>query len=335
MKRNINIINSIRNLDREKIKEILYFKNEEQEELFSIARKIRENSIFKNFVELRSVIEISNICSQNCKYCSIGKNKKNYFTLSNNVILEKIKFLADLGRKTFLLQSGENKNQKFIDDISQCCTEILKQYPDLKIILCMGNLSKEQYKQLKESGASRYILKFETSNEAHHKFVRPNDTIQNRLDCINNLIELGFKVGSGNIVGLPNQTLDNLVDDLILIDKLDLSMVSSTIFIPNEFSEFKNCPIGDLDLTLNYLAILRILKPNCLIPSTTSLSKQDRNGQLKGLLAGCNTVTVHDGTPEEYEKNFLIYSKNRFSPKEDFCFEIIKQANLNYKAFLI
>lgn len=330
-----NIINYIRNLDREKIKEILCFKNEEQEELFSTARNIREDSIFRNFVELRSVIEISNICSQNCKYCSIGNNKNNFFTLSNDLILEKVRFLANLGRKTFLLQSGENKSQKFVDNISECCSKILKEYIDLKIILCMGNLSKEQYKQLKESGASRYILKFETSNEEHHQFVRPNDTIQNRLECINNLIELGFQVGSGNIVGLPNQTLDNLVDDLILIDKLNLSMVSSTIFIPNEFSEFKDYPMGDLDLTLNYLAILRILKPNCLIPTTTSLSKQNKNGQLKGLLAGCNTVTVHDGTPKEYEKDFLIYSKDRFSPKEDYCFEIIKQANMDFKPFLI
>lgn len=335
MERKINIINSIRNLDREKIKSILFFRNEEQEELFAVARDVRHNSIFEDFVELRSVIEISNICSQKCKYCSIGKDKNNYFTLSNQIILEKMKFLADLGRKTFLLQSGENKNQKFVDKISECCSKILEQYPDLKIILCLGNLSKEQYKQLKESGTSRYILKFETSNEIHHKYIRPSDTIQNRLECINNLIEIGFKVGSGNIVGLPNQTLDDLIDDLVLIDKLNLSMVSSTIFIPNEFSEFKNYPMGDLDLTLNYLAILRILKPNCLIPSTTSLSKQDTNGQLKGLLAGCNTVTVHDGTPKEYEKDFLIYSKNRVSPREDFCFEIIKQANMSFKAYLI
>ena len=243
--------------------------------------------------------------------------------------------LADLGRRTFLLQSGENKNKKFIDDISFCCSESLKLYPDIKFILCLGNLSKEQYKQLKESGASRYILKFETSNKEHHNFVRPTDTLENRLECINNLIDLGFKTGSGNIVGLPNQTLDNLIDDLMLIKNLDLSMVSATKFIPNEFSEFKDYPMGDVNLTLNFLAILRILKPDCLIPSTTSLSTGNKNGQLNGLFAGCNTITIHDGTPKEFEKNFSIYSENRFSPAEEYCIDIIKKANMVPQKYLI
>ncbi|MGM9993664.1 MAG: radical SAM protein [Candidatus Avigastranaerophilus sp.] len=335
MQKNTDIINSIKTLDREQIKQILLFKDEKQEELFAAARKIRNEGKFKDNVELRSVIELSNICAQNCKYCSIGKNGKKTYILSKETVLSRIKMLADLGRRTFLLQSGENRNQKFIDDISFCCSKAIEIYPDIKIILCMGNLSKEQYKQLKESGASRYILKFETSNEQHHKFTRPTDTIQNRLECIQNLTDIGFKVGSGNIVGLPEQTLDNLIDDLILINKLNLSMVSATKFIPNEFSEFKDYPMGDVNITLNFLSVLRILKPDCLIPSTTSLSTGNKDGQLNGLLAGCNTVTIHDGTPKEFEKNFSIYSEKRFSPAEEYCREIIKKANLIPQKYLL
>lgn len=331
----MDITYSIKTLNREDIKQILQYKNEEQEELFSIARNIRNQGKFKNNVELRSVIELSNICAQNCRYCSMGKNGKSFYTLSKETILNRIKFLADSGRRTFLLQSGENRNQKFIDDISYCCSEAVKLYPDIKLILCMGNLSKEQYRQLKESGASRYILKFETSDSEHHKFVRPTDTIQNRLECIKNLIDLGFQTGSGNIVGLPGQTLDNLTDDLILLNNLKLSMVSATKFIPNEFSEFKDYPMGDVNITLNFISVLRILKPDCLIPSTTSLSTGNENGQLKGLNAGCNTVTIHDGTPKEFEENFSIYSEKRFSPAEEYCREIIKKANLIPQKYLI
>lgn len=329
------ILNSIKTLDRENIKKILLFKGENQEKLFSIAREIRSKGKFKNSVELRSVIELSNICAQNCKYCSMGKNGKPLYQLSRETILSRIKSLAEIGRKTFLMQSGENRNQKFIDDISFCCEEALKKYSDLKIILCMGNLSKQQYKQLKNSGASRYILKFESSDSEHHKFIRPTDTIENRIECIQNLIDTGFQTGSGNIVGLPNQTLDNLVDDLILINSLKLSMVSATKFIPNEFSLFKDYPMGSVDITLNFLSILRILKPDCLIPSTTSLSTGNEDGQLKGLNAGCNTVTIHDGTPKEFEKSFSIYSEKRFSPAEEYCREIIKKANLVPEDYLI
>ncbi|MCR5260881.1 MAG: radical SAM protein [Candidatus Gastranaerophilales bacterium] len=326
---------NIRTLNKEKIKEILLYKNQQQEELFSVAREIRQNGKFGNNAELRSVIEISNLCTQKCRYCGMGRNGKEIYTLSNEVIIDRITNLAKMGRRTFLLQSGENQNQKFVEDIAYCCREAIKKFPDIKIILCMGNLEKEQYKLLKDSGATRYILKFETSNAEHHKRVRPSDSIEHRLSCIQSLIDLGFQTGSGNIVGLPYQTLDNLVDDLVLIDKLNLAMVSATKFIPNEFSEFKDFPAGDIDITLNFLAILRILKPDCLIPSTTSLSTGHTDGQKRGLEAGCNTVTIHDGTPKELEENYSIYSEKRFSPGEEFCRKIVLDSDMVPQVYLI
>ena len=335
MNKTENIIENIRNLKADKIKEILSYRNEEQEELFSVARMIRNNGKFGNNAELRSVIEISNICTQNCRYCSMGKNGKAIYTLPKEVIMEKIRNLAKIGRKTFLLQSGENKSQKFTEDIAYCCREAVKEFPDIKLILCMGNLKKAQYELLKKSGATRYILKFETSDKEHHSKMRPSDTIENRMECIRNLIDLGFQTGSGNIVGLPYQTVDNLIEDLVLINELNLSMVSATKFIPNEYSEFRDFPAGDINLTLNYLAVLRILKPNCLIPSTTSLSTGGTDGQKRGLEAGCNTVTIHDGTPKEFEENYSIYSEKRFSPGEEYCRKIIQEANMVPQPYLI
>jgi len=330
-----NLIKYIREINEDKIKEVLQYKGEQQEKLFETARKVRNEGKFQNKVELRSVIELSNVCSQKCSYCSISKDGKEIYTLSREVTEEKIDNLAKKGRRTFLIQSGENKNQKFIDDVSFCCENAIKKYPDIKIVLCLGNLSDKQYKQLKETGAQRYILKFETSNPEHHKFCRPNDTIENRLDRIQTLIDLGFQVGSGNIAGLPKQTLGNLIEDLKLIDKLNLSMVSSTRFISNKFSKFGEYPDGDIDLTLNFLAILRILKPDCLIPSTTSLAFDKKNGQKRGLTAGCNTITIHDGTPKEFENKYSIYSSERFSPQELYCREIIEECGMISESYLI
>ena len=333
MSRN-EIISNIRSFKRDSIRQYLLSENENQQILFEAARSVREKSTFKNFVELRSVIELSNICSQKCRYCSMSK-ASSFFRLKKEDILQKIKFLSDIGRKTFLLQSGENNNQGFIDDLSYCCQRAVELYPDIRIILCCGNLSKEQYKQLKEAGAKRYILKFETSNPEHHKFCRPSDTIENRLNCIKNLIDVGFETGSGNIVGLPKQTLDDLIDDLYCLKNLKLKMASTTKFIPNENSEFEKYPPGSINLTLNFLAILRILKPDCLIPATSSLETGSSNGQINGLMAGCNTLTIHDGTPSEVEKDYSIYSKERFIPKEQYCVDLIKKAGMEAKKYLL
>ena len=319
---------SIRNLDKDGIFKILQFKGGDQQQLFEVAREVRQKGRFGNNVELRSVIELSNICAQRCKYCSIAKDKESIYTMDKETILKRIMQLADLGRRTFLLQSGENSNQKFVEDIAYCCKKATEMYPDIKLILCMGNLSKDQYQLLKDSGATRYILKFETSNSEHHKFCRPADTIENRLEHIKTLIDMGYQVGSGNIVGLPEQTLEHLYEDLTLIKNLDLAMVSATRFVSNPSSVFGNYPSGDIDLTLNFLSILRILKPDSLIPSTTSLSINKDNGQLNGLLAGCNTVTIHDGTPREFEQNYSIYSQDRFSPGEEFCRSIVEKCGM-------
>lgn len=329
------IVDSIKSLDKNEIVNILQYKGNDQQNLFEIARSVRNNGKFANNVELRSVIELSNVCSQRCKYCSIYENKEAIYTLDKKTILDRMLQLAGIGRRTFLLQSGENHNQKFIEDVAECCFEISSLYPDIRLILCLGNLSYEQYKLLKDSGATRYILKFETSDSEHHKFCRPSDTIENRLEHIQMLIDLGYKVGSGNIVGLPGQTFLHLYKDLELINNLDLAMVSATRFVSNPKSVFGNYPSGDIDITLNFLAILRILKSDALIPSTTSLSINKDNGQLNGLLAGCNTVTIHDGTPKEFEQSYSIYSSDRFSPGEEYCRNIVKQCGMSAVKFLL
>lgn len=322
------IIENIKQLNKDVIKEILQYKGDNQQELFETARNVRNNGKYGNNVELRSVIELSNICSQKCKYCSIANGKDTIFTMDKESILKNIITLANIGRRTFLLQSGENHTQKFIEDIAYCCQEVIKIFPDIRLILCLGNLSYEQYKLLKESGVSRYILKFEISDSEFHRFCRPADTIENRLEHIQMLFDLGYQVGSGNIVGLPEQTFDHLYKDLQLINKLDLSMVSATRFVSNPLSAFKDYPCGDIDLTLNFLSVLRILKPDALIPSTTSLAVSKDKGQANGLLAGCNTITIHDGTPEEFEQNYSIYSQNRFVPREQYCRDIIEHCNM-------
>lgn len=329
-----DIIEHIRDLDFGHIKRCLLSSGHEQEELFKLARQIRDTSVFGKNVELRSVIEVSNYCRQACRYCGI-KDNSNKYVLSPEEIIQRIDFLANMGRRTILIQSGEFAEQDFIDNISYCCSEAIKKQPDIRFILCMGNLSKEQYKQLKDAGVKRYILKFETSNPENHNYCRPKDTLSNRIGCIQTLINLGFQVGTGNIIGLPNQTIDDLVNDLIFTTKFKLSMVSTTKFIPSKTSEFKNEKMGDINLTLNFIALLRILHPECLIPATSSLEMKNKSGQLMGLLVGCNTLTIHDGTPKQYEKNYPIYKENRFKPTEDYCNDLINQAGMIASKYII
>lgn len=192
----------------------------------------------------------------------------------------------------------------------------------------MGNLSYTQYEKLFNAGASDYILKFETSNERLFKYCKPNDTLANRLECIEMLHQIGYRVGSGNIVGLPGQTVDDLARDLELIHRLPLSMNSTTIFIPAENSAFANEPAGNPIHTLNMMALMRVMNPHRLMPTTSSLEKMILDGQFLGLQAGANTVTIHDGTPEDLQQYFPIYSAKRVRPQMEHFKDILERAGI-------
>jgi len=309
----------------------LLLRDEQQERLFALARQRREACFPARKVEVRSVIEVSNVCRQRCNYCSIGaKADRHAYTIRYEDFLELADHLYEKGRRVLLIQSGENAAQEFVDHVARCVAGLTERHPDMVQILCIGNLDPEQYRQLKQAGADRYIMKFETSNAALYERWKPRDTLANRLACLESLLDLGYQVGSGNMIGLPGQSVEDLVSDLQLLGRYPLAMASCTVFIPGEESNYRDEPMGDLDLTVNLLALIRILFPDRLIPTTSSLEKAQRGGQYRGLMAGANTVTIHDGTPDRLKHLFPIYSSRRFAPPDEHIAAIVKKAHLTF-----
>ena len=313
----------------ETLRSALVLEGEAQQALFALARARRHECFPTDEVQVRSVIEISNVCRQQCRYCAIGRtDQKLNYTLDAETMAGLIDHLCDLGRRTVLLQSGENLDGRFIADVAAAVSAVKKRHGDLRIILCMGDLGERDYQRLFDAGATDYILKFEASREDLFSACKPRDSLANRLGCIHALHKIGYRVGSGNIVGLPGQTLDDLVSDLKLAHELPLAMNSTTIFVPAENTEYAGEPPGNPVLTLNMMALLRIMNPHRLMPTTSSLEKMMKDGQYLGLMAGANTVTIHDGTPEEFEKFFPIYSAKRVRPQIGHFKEIVERAGM-------
>ena len=322
---------------RETLRRGLLARGEEQEQMFTLARERRDAVWPAREVETRSVIELSNVCQQSCNYCSMAKESKlKRYVIKMDPLMEQVDFLYERGRRVILLQSGENDSDTFINYTAKICAEIKRRHADLEIILCMGNLSHDQYVRLKAAGADRYILKFESSSPTLYNTWKPSDTLDQRLACLQDLVDIGFKVGTGNMVGMPGQSLDDVIDDILLLGRYDLAMMSCTVFIPGEMCNYVNQPMGDVEIALNQMALMRIMYPKRLMPTTSCLERGKKGGQLKGLMAGGNTVTVHDGTPEEFQKLFPIYSTDRCSPGFARCEAFVRDADLTFaKAPLI
>ncbi|MBP5218516.1 MAG: [FeFe] hydrogenase H-cluster radical SAM maturase HydE [Bacteroidales bacterium] len=268
-------------------------------------------------VYVRGLIEFTNHCRNNCRYCGIraGNTSVRRYRLSEEEIIS----IADKGYgqgfRTIVLQGGEDPA---FDDGSICriIKGIKDVHPDCAVTLSIGEKPEESYRKYFEAGASRYLLRHETANEAHYRKLHPDSmSLSDRKQCLHNLKGIGFQVGAGFMVGSPYQTLDNLVADLRFLQELQPAMIGIGPFIPAKGTPFENEPQGSLQMTLNLISILRIMFPYALIPATTSLRTISLEGTILGLKAGAN-VLMPNLTPPDVRKLYSIYD-NKSSIKEE------------------
>ena len=263
---------------------------------------------YKNDVYIRGLIEISNICRNDCLYCGIRKSNKNCkrYRLTKEEILSCCDEGYRLGFRTFVMQGGEDPY--FNDDVMCEIIENVKlKYPDCAVTLSLGERSFESYRRLYNAGADRYLLRHETADEEHYKKLHPSEmSFKNRIQCLKNLKEIGYQVGCGFMVGSPFQTNRELACDLKFIEEFSPDMCGIGPFISQSDTPFKEYPSGTLDDTLFLLSLIRIIKPNILLPATTALGTIDKTGREKGLLAGANVV-MPNLSPVGVRKLYSLY----------------------------
>lgn len=275
-------------------------------------------------VNLRGLIEISNICRRNCLYCGLRKENLTLqrYCLTKAEILEAARKAKKAGVDTFVLQSGENAMQP--SHLAEIIAELVAEL-GLVITLSVGEASYNDYKLWKEAGASRFLLKHETADAKLYAKLHPSYSLSQRLHCLEMLADLGYEVGSGFIIGLPGQSLETIADDLYLVQSLKVAMCGVGPFVPQHATPLAKQPKGSPELTLRVVALLRILLPNANLPATTALATLDPvNGQKSGLLAGAN-VLMPSFTPEQYRANYCIYD-NKKRVDIDIARQAVKEA---------
>lgn len=270
--------------------------------------RIVQHEYYDNKVYIRGLIEISNICKNDCYYCGIraSNHKVERYALNKAEIMECVKEGYELGFRTFVMQSGENL--LYDDTICEIIREIHQQYPDCAITLSFGEKTREQYQAMYDAGASRYLLRQESANEDHYRVLHPSQlTLENRLQCQKNLREIGFQTGCGIMVGSPYQTLEHIYQDLKYMKEFQPHMVGIGPFLPHCDTPFKNHVKGSFTLTLMLLSIIRLILPGVLLPSTTALSTIHPKGRELGILAGGNVI-MPNLSPLSQRKKYMLYN---------------------------
>ena len=290
---------------------------EELKELFDTAYTVKTENV-GNKVYFRGIIEFSNICKKDCYYCGIRKSNKNVerFMMKEEEILNGAKWAYENNYGSIVLQSGERDDKTFIDFITNVIRGIKSiSNNKLGITLSLGEQTRETFEKWFESGAHRYLIRVETTNPELYNELHPEShDLENRKRCLNDLREIGYQVGTGVMIGLPNQTLEDLANDILFFKDKNIDMIGMGPYLISE-----NTPTADIivpednfneiqyKLALKMIAVTRLVLKDVNIASTTALQALKTFGREMGLKAGANII-MPNITDVKYRPNYQLYN---------------------------
>lgn len=266
---------------------------------------------------LRGLIEFSNHCRNNCFYCGIRRD--NAALHRYRMTPEEVLTACDLGHsrgfRTFVLQSGEDP---WWDDGRLCALvrSIKARFPDCAVTLSVGERSRESYRVLRAAGADRYLLRHETADPLHYARLHPPEmSWAHRMQCLQDLKDLGYQVGAGMMIGSPAQTSQCLVRDLRFLKTFQPHMVGIGPYLAHPDTPFARERDGSPVLTLRVLSMVRLMLPQVLLPATTALNTVLDNGLELGIRYGANVV-MPNLTPVRYRHDYALYHDKRCTGAE-------------------
>ncbi len=294
-------------------------KEEELEKLFARAYEVKSEYIGKK-VYYRGLIEFSNKCIKNCFYCGIRRDNGEVerFDMTEEQVIEQAKWAYENNYGSLALQSGERQDAdyiQFVDNILEKVKELSG--GKLGITLSLGEQSYETYKRWYDLGAHRYLLRIESSNKDIYSKLHPEDELhsfEKRVECLKMLKEIGYQVGTGVMIGLPGQTVEDLADDILFYEKMDIDMIGMGPYIPHDdtpmgrgIADSKEESDRKFKLGLKMIAVARIYLKDVNIAATTALQAINPLGREKGLKAGAN-ILMPIITVDEHRAKYQLYN---------------------------
>ncbi len=294
--------------------------------LLKKAQEVRLANI-GNEVYGRALIELSNICKKDCYYCGIRKS--NIHIDRYMLDLEEVKKSIDLAISSNIgsiaIQSGESTSPQFIDYISDIISYIRKQDKRMGITLSCGEQKQKIYKKWLKNGATRYLLRIETSNENLYYQYHPENEMhnfKNRMSCLSSIMKVGYQTGTGIMIGLPNQSIADLAEDILFMKNFKIHMCGMGPFIPCAETPLQNSkPVFEnvYEMSLRMIAVLRIVMKDINIVASTAMETMNKNGRRDAIIAGANVI-MPNINPAIHRKKYSLYNKKpimEISTKEE------------------
>ena len=288
-----------------------------RERLWRRADRVRKEAV-GDAVHLRGLIEFGNRCERSCLYCGLRAPNLTLerYALDADTILDRAAEAARRGYGTVVLQSGED-HAVSADWLAGVVARVVRE-TGLAVTLSVGERPEADYALWRWAGASRYLLRFESSDPTLMQRLHPprRDDLPDRVTLLRRLRALGYEIGGGGIVGLPGQSLASLADDIQMFAALDLDMVGVGPFVPHPHTPLGELPSPPASLALTVLALARLVCPTANIPSSTALASVAGGSHVSGLRCGANVI-MPNLTPLAYRHLYDIYPTKLRDPSAD------------------
>lgn len=278
------------------------------EALFTAAAEVKRRC-GKTEVLPRGLIECSNVCAKDCLYCGIRRSNGRVprYRLTEAEALVGVEEARRRGYPAVAFQAGEiesEENTWYYERLLSGCR-------GLEVTLSLGEQAEAVYRRWKDAGAMRYLIRIETSNrELYGKIHPPTCSFDRRLDCIRTLKRLGYVTGTGVMIGLPGQTVEDLARDIVFFGEENVDMVGMGPFVPHPSSLLPH-PSSliphPFSLSLRMIALTRLYLHGVNIVAATALEALDpERGRARGIAAGANVV-MPNVTPAEARVKYDLY----------------------------
>lgn len=287
------------------LKSMLLSSPEEAEHLYAAARAVRDG-IFGKKAFIRAVVEFANSCRCSCLYCGMRLNNPHgvRYSLDHDQLVSIAAKARENGIRTFFLQAAESETYGTI-----WLRDVIRDIHDMGmgVLLCVGVHGEEDLDLWREAGAGKFILKHETADRELFERMKPGFTLEERVGWLRTIRNHGYHIGSGPLLGLPGQTIESLVDDLLLLRDLKVEMSSVAVFLPAKGTPLEDEKTGDPELGLRFIAAMRLFLRNTLIPATSTFERLMKDGQYRCFQAGANVITVNM-TPSRLRDDYTLYT---------------------------
>ena len=275
-----------------------------EEPLAAAADRVRKKYVGDG-VHLRGLIEFTNICRRSCFYCGLRRENERAerYRLRPQEIVRLAQNARGYGYRTVVLQGGED-GYWHVERLAPILREI--RALGLVITLSIGERTEEEYRALKEAGASRFLLRIETTDRELYERLDPGMSWAVRRACLASLRALGYEVGTGSLVGLPGQSVESLARDILFFQEIDADMAGIGPFIPNGDTPLGEAAAGDIHLTRRMVSLLRLLLPEANIPATTAMDTLERGARSLILRSGANVI-MPNVTEGDFRRKYALY----------------------------